>query len=169
VSLLSAEGPRLREVIRPESRLAEYELATTEEVELPADDGARLEARLVKPADFDPARRYPVIVFVYGGPHSQVVRDNWGATSLLDHVLASRGFLVWSLDNRGSWGRGHAWESAIFRSAGKRELADQVAGVRYLKSLPFVDPARIGVWGWSYGGYMTLYALTHAPDIWKLR
>lgn len=167
VSLLSSEGRSLRVVSRPESRLAEYELATTEEVELPADDGARLEARLVKPADFDPARRYPVIVFVYGGPHSQVVRDNWGATSLLDHLLASRGFLVWSLDNRGSWGRGHAWESAIFRSAGKRELADQLAGVRYLKSLPFVDPARIGVWGWSYGGYMTLYALTHAPEVWK--
>ncbi|MFN2384797.1 MAG: DPP IV N-terminal domain-containing protein [Thermoanaerobaculia bacterium] len=167
VSLLSSQGRSVRVVIRPESRLGEYALATTEEVELPGDDGARLEARLVKPADFDPARRYPVVVFMYGGPHSQVVRDNWGATSLLDHLLASRGFLVWSLDNRGSWGRGHAWESAIFRSMGKRELADQLAGIRYLKSLPFVDPARIGVWGWSYGGYMTLFAMTNAPEVWK--
>jgi dipeptidyl-peptidase-4 len=167
VSLAPSDGRTVRAVIRPESRLGEFELATTEEVELPADDGARLEARLVKPADFDPSRRYPVIVFVYGGPHSQVVRDNWGATSLLDHLLASRGFLVWSLDNRGSWGRGHAWESALFKATGKRELADQLVGVRHLKSLPFVDPARIGIWGWSYGGYMTLYAMTHAPEVWK--
>jgi dipeptidyl-peptidase-4 len=167
VSLRDADGRPVRVVSQPQNRLGEFELATTEEVELPADDGMRLEGRLVKPADFDPSRKYPVIVYVYGGPHSQVVRDSWGATSLFDHYLASRGFLVWSVDNRGSWGRGHAWEAAIFRSTGKRELADQLAGVRYLKSLPYVDPERIGIWGWSYGGYMTLFALTNAPEVWK--
>jgi len=167
LSLLDSGGRTLRVVERPEARLAEFELATTEEVRLPADDAARLEARLVKPADFDPAKKYPVIVFVYGGPHSQVVRDAWGATSLLDHLLASRGFLVWSVDNRGAFGRGHAWESALFRDMGRHELADQLAGVRYLKSLPYVDGSRIGIWGWSYGGYMTLYSLTRAPGTWK--
>ena len=167
LSLKDPAGREIRAVDRPESRLDEFELATTEEANVRAEDGARLEARLVKPADFDPSRKYPVVVFVYGGPHSQVVRDAWGATSLLDHLLASRGFLVWSLDNRGAAGRGHAWEAPLFRGMGRRELADQLAGVRYLKTLPYVDGARIGIWGWSYGGYMTLFALTNAPDVWK--
>ncbi len=166
-TLLDSSGRTVRVVYWPENRLADYELAVTEEVEVSAEDGTKLMARLVKPADFDPSRKYPVIVDVYGGPHGQVVRDSWGATTLFDHYLASKGFLIWSLDNRGSWGRGHAWETAIFRETGKRELADQLAGVRYLRSLPYVDPARIGIWGWSYGGYMTLYALTNAPDVWK--
>ena len=167
LSLLDTSGREVRVVDLPANRLDEYALGTTEEIQIPATDGVRLEARLVKPPDFDPARKYPVVVFVYGGPHSQVVRDAWGATSLFDHLLASRGFLVWSVDNRGSFGRGHAWESALLREMGRRELADQLDGVRYLKGLPFVDGSRIGIWGWSYGGYLTLYALTNAPDVWK--
>ena len=167
LSLLDSSGKALREVDRPENRLAEFELATTEEMEVAADDGTKLAARLVKPADFDPSRKYPLIVYVYGGPHSQVVRDNWGATSLLDHYLASKGFLVWSLDNRGSSARGHAWETPLFRETGVHELKDQLAGVRYVQSLPYVDAGRIGIWGWSYGGYMTLYALTNAPAAFK--
>ena len=167
VTLLDASGWSLRVVDRPENRLSGYELGTSEEMEVSADDGTRLMARLVKPAGFDPAKKYPVIVYLYGGPHAQVVRDSWGATTLFDHYMASKGFLIWSLDNRGSWGRGHAWETAIFKETGKRELADQLSGVKYLKSLSYVDPARVGIWGWSYGGYMTLYALTNAPDVWK--
>lgn len=167
LSLLDPAGRTLRVVDRPAGRLAEFELGTSEEAHATADDGARLEAHLLKPADFDPAKKYPVIVYVYGGPHSQVVRDAWGATTLLDHLLASRGFLVWSLDNRGSFGRGHAWETALFHDMGRQELADQLAGVRYLKSLPFVDASRIGIWGWSYGGYMTLFSMTRAPGVWR--
>ena len=167
VSLLDASGRAVRVVEAARDRLDGYELGTTEEVTVRADDGTRLEARLVKPADFDPGRKYPVVVFVYGGPHSQTVRDSWGATSLLDHLLASRGYLVWSVDNRGTSWRGRAWETAVFRDLGRRELADQLAGVRHLKTLPLVDPARIGIWGWSYGGYMTLFAMTNAPDVWK--
>ena len=167
VALLDASGRPVRVVDAPRDRLADYELGSTEAVIVTADDGAKLEARLVKPADFDPARKYPVIVYVYGGPHSQTVRDSWGSTSLLDHLLASRGYLVWSVDNRGTSWRGHDWESAVFRDLGRRELADQLAGVRHLRTLPFVDPGRIGIWGWSYGGYMTLYAMTNAPDVWK--
>jgi dipeptidyl-peptidase 4 len=167
LSLLDSIGREVRVVDRPANRLDEYALGTTEEIQIQAADGTRLEARLVKPPDFDPARKYPVVVFVYGGPHSQVVRDAWGATSLFDHLLASHGFLVWSVDNRGSFGRGHAWESVLLREMGRRELADQLDGVRYLNGLPFVDGSRIGIWGWSYGGYLTLYALTNAPDVWK--
>jgi dipeptidyl-peptidase-4 len=167
LSLLDSSGKAVRAVDRPANRLGQFELGTNEEVHLSADDGVRLEARLLKPADFDPSKKYPVVVFVYGGPHSQVVRDAWGGTTLLDHLLAGSGFLVWSLDNRGAFGRGHAWEAAVFRDMGRHELADQLAGVRYLKNLPFVDAGRIGIWGWSYGGYMTLFSLTRAPEIWK--
>ena len=167
VSLLDFLGRPLRTVYRPDNRLSEYEMATTEEMEVTADDGTKLMARLVKPANFDPSKKYPVVVYVYGGPHSQVVRDFWGLTNPFDHYLVSKGILLWSVDNRGSFGRGHAWESAVFKEMGKHELADQLAGVKYLKSLPYVDPARIGIWGWSYGGYMTLYSLTNAPDVFK--
>lgn len=167
LSLLDSRGKVLRAVDRPQSRLEEVELASVEETSAVADDGARLEAALMKPAGFDPSKKYPVIVFVYGGPHSQVVRDAWGAATLLDHLLASRGFLVWSLDNRGAFGRGHAWETPLFHDMGRRELADQLAGVRHLKTLPYVDGSRIGIWGWSYGGYLTLFSLTRAPDVWK--
>jgi dipeptidyl-peptidase 4 len=132
-----------------------------------ARDGATLYARLMKPPDFDPSRKYPVIVFIYGGPHEQLVKREWHSYSLMDHLLAQEGFLVWTLDNRGSWGRGHKWESAIYEHLGRRELDDQLAGIDYLKSLPYVDSSRIGIRGWSYGGFMTLYTLTHAPDVFK--
>jgi dipeptidyl-peptidase-4 len=86
---------------------------------------------------------------------------------MTDRLLASHGFLVWSLDNRGSAGRGHAFESPIFHDLGRVELQDQLAGIEYLKSLPYVDPVRLGITGWSYGGYITLYALSHAPAVFK--
>jgi dipeptidyl-peptidase-4 len=165
--LLHPDGTLAAPLDSPANHLAEYALGQREFVEVKAHDGATLYAELLKPADFDPARRYPVIVDVYGGPHIQLVRKHWENSSLYDQFLAQNGFLVWTLDGRGSWGRGHAWESVIFKDMGKRELDDQLAGVEYLKSLPYVDGARIGIRGWSYGGYMTLYALTHAPEVFK--
>jgi dipeptidyl-peptidase-4 len=167
IRLLKSDGSFIATLDKPENHISDYALAKSEFVEVKADDGATLYARLVKPADFDPAKKYPVIVYVYGGPHAQVIQNRWGETSLMDHLFAQEGFLVWSLDNRGSWGRGHAWESTIFKDMGRHELADQLAGVSYLKSLPYVDGNRLGIWGWSYGGYMTLYTLTHAPDVFK--
>lgn len=163
--LLKADGTFVATLDAPENHLAEYALATTELVEVKAGDGAALYARLAKPADFNPEKRYPVVIHVYGGPHAQLIQNRWGVTSLFDHLLAQEGFLVWSLDNRGSWGRGHAWEVPVFKNMGRHELEDQLAGVAYLKSLPYVDANRLAIWGWSYGGYMTLYALTHAPDV----
>lgn len=162
------KGAKLLHVaFTPENRLDEFAMGVSEDVEVTADDGVKLVARLLKPRGFDPAKKYPVVVYVYGGPHGQIVRDQWSANGLFDHLLAGRGFLVWALDNRGSWGRGHAWEAALNREMGKRELADQLAGVRYLKSLPYVDGARLGIWGGSYGGYLTLYALVNSPETWK--
>jgi dipeptidyl-peptidase-4 len=165
--LLKADGSLLTTLSKQTPHLDDYALGKTELVEVKAADGATLYARLVKPPDFDPARKYPVIIEVYGGPHAQLIRNSWGVTSLRDHLFAEQGFILWSLDNRGSWGRGHAWESRVFKDLGHHELEDQLAGVAYLKSLPYVDPTRIGITGWSYGGYMTLYALTHAPEVFK--
>lgn len=167
IRLRRADGALVRVIDKPENHLAEYALATTEFVEVKAADGATLYARLVKPPGFDPQKKYPVLVSVYNGPHVQLIQNRWGVTGMLDQFYAQEGFLVWSLDGRGSWGRGHAWESAVFKQLGGRELQDQLAGVAYLKSLPYVDPARLGISGWSYGGYLTLYALTHAPGVFK--
>lgn len=165
--LLKANGAQVATLDQPENRLSEFALGKTEFVEVKARDGSTLYARLAKPADFSPEKKYPVVVYVYGGPHEQLVKNQWRASSLLDLLFAQEGFLVWTLDNRGSWGRGHAWESVIFKGMGRRELEDQLAGIEYLKSLPYVDSGRLGLWGWSYGGYMTLYALTHAPEVFK--
>ena len=142
-----------------------FERGTLEWADVKAKDGTTLYGSLLKPADFDPARKYPVVVTVYGGPEAQVVTNSWSSVSAFEQLLASRGFLVWSLDNRGAAARGQAFEEAVFHDLGRLELEDQIQGVEYLKSLPYVDPARIGITGWSYGGYMTLYAVTHAPKV----
>ena len=165
--LYKSDGEETSTLDKPANYLDNYELGTTELVTVKSADGTNLYARLVKPPNFDPNKKYPVIVKVYGGPEIQMVKDEWGVTSLEDQLFAERGYLLWILDNRGSWGRGHAFETPIFEHLGREELKDQLAGVDYLKSLPYVDASRMGIRGWSYGGYMTLYTLTHAPDVFK--
>ncbi len=164
----SVDGLRRHPVAedRP-AAILEYDRGAVEWVDLQGKDGSALHAMLVKPPGFDPARRYPVILSVYGGPHAQTVTNSIDAVSPLEHLLASRDFLVWSLDNRGSAGRGLAFESHVLRDMGRVELEDQLAGVEYLRSLPYVDPARLGLYGWSYGGYFTLYAMTRAPETFR--
>jgi dipeptidyl-peptidase-4 len=143
---------------------AEYEFPEFEYINIPGDDGVSLPARVLKPADFDPSRRYPVLVYVYGGPHAQVLARDWSPTYFLWHqLMAQQGFIIFSLDNRGAFGYGKKWEQAVRHRLGERELADQLAGVRYLRSLPYVDSSRIGIWGWSYGGTMTCLALFRQP------
>ena len=129
-----------------------------------ADDGITLKAMLLLPPWFDESKKYPVVIYTYGGPNAQVVLDVWPRTSgLFNHILAGRGFVVFALDNRGSAARGREFEGAADLALGSKQLPDQLAGVRWLESQTWVDPDRIGIWGWSYGGYMTTYALTHAP------
>ena len=166
--LKSADGREIAEWRKPDTKASEeYEILKTEIHKVKAADGTELYARMIRPAGFDPAKKYPAIVMVYGGPHAQSVRDAWAGGLTWDQVLAHKGFVIWQLDNRGSSGRGHAFETPLFRRTGKVELDDQKDGVKYLVSLGFVDPNRIGIYGWSYGGYMTLYSLLHAPDIFK--
>ena len=144
----------------------DYEILPTEIVKFKAQDGTLLYARMIKPAGFTPTRKYPVIVMIYGGPHTQTVRDTWAGVTW-DQALAQRGFLIWQLDNRGSGGRGHRWESQVYHNLGALELKDQQEGIRHLASLGFADTSRMGLYGWSYGGYMTLYTLTNAPDLFR--
>ncbi len=162
--LLTAEGKLARTLPYDKPpKLQDFALGSVEFLTLVGPGGETLYASLLKPPGFDPSRRYPVVVYVYGGPHAQVVRDAWGGrTALFHHFLAQEGFLVFSLDNRGSTARGRAFERAISQRLGKVELEDQLAGVVWLSQQPFVDSQHIGIWGWSYGGYMTLYALTHS-------
>ncbi|MEO6325694.1 MAG: S9 family peptidase, partial [Thermoanaerobaculia bacterium] len=167
IALSRADGTRVALLDEPVNALAEFRLGKTELGSFTGKDGTLFYTRLLKPADFDPGKKYPVVVFVYGGPHAQVVKNSWGVSSLLDEVMASKGYLVWSMDNRGSWGRGHAFETPLAGRTGKVELADQLEGIAHLKKQAFVDPARIGLWGWSYGGYLTLYAATHAGETFK--
>jgi dipeptidyl-peptidase 4 len=117
------------------------------------------------PPGFDPAKKWPVIVYVYGGPGVQVVQRTWGSNT--DQLHAARGYIVFRLDNRGTPNRGRTFERAISRNLGGPEVEDQLAGLAFLKAQGFVDPDRIGVWGWSYGGYMTLRLATEAPTAFK--
>jgi dipeptidyl-peptidase-4 len=141
-------------------------------VTIKAHDGTDLYAQIVKPENFDLSRKYPVIVHWYGGPTLQLVSNRYGATNLFNHIerdvlYTQEGFIVWRLDNRGSFGRGHGFETPIYKELGKAALDDQLAGVEYLRTLPYVNADWIGVDGKSFGGFLTLYALIHVPDVFK--
>lgn len=126
------------------------------------NDGVELYYRLYKPAGFDPTQKYPVMVYLYGGPHAQKVTKAW--QDLFLQLMAQQGYVVFTLDNRGSNYRGKQFEEAIYQAMGSVEVDDQVAGVKFLRGFPWVDPARVGIHGHSYGGYMTLMALFKAGD-----
>jgi dipeptidyl-peptidase-4 len=137
---------------------------------LSAKDGQTLHYQIIKPRNLEAGHRYPVIVDVYGGPGNQRVRKAWGGyprgnEGFFRQYLAQNGYIVFTLDNRGSGSRGVRFETALFQHLGSVEVEDQVTGVSFLRTLPYVDPARIGVFGWSYGGYMALMCMMQAPDV----
>ncbi len=134
----------------------------TEFGELKASDGQILHYSLIKPLGFDPSRRYPVFFNVYGGPHVQLVARRWGA--LLSQFMAQHGYIVFEMDNRGSYRRERRFTDVIYRNLGKHEVEDQLGAVDWLRGQSFVDPDRIGVFGWSYGGFMTLRLLEAGSD-----
>jgi len=144
----------------------EYQVLPSEIVSFKNSSGTLLYARLIKPANLRAGEKYPAVVMVYGGPGAQSVTNSWTGANW-DQVLAQQGYVIWQLDNRGSRGRGHAFETPIYHRMGKTELADQLEGVHYLIEQGFVDAARIGMYGWSYGGYMTLYSLLNAPETFR--
>jgi len=142
----------------------------TEFGQLRARDGQTLYYQIVRPRELIPGHRYPVIVDVYGGPGNQRVRRAWGGSTRTNEgffrqYLAQQGYVVFTLDNRGSGFRGVRFESALYHRLGSVEVEDQIDGAKFLKTLPYVDPARLGVFGWSYGGYMALMCMMQAPDV----
>ena len=168
--LRSTDGKITRTLQKAADPLAGYASCAVELGTVPSADG-KFENyyRLYYPKDFDPAKKYPVILYVYGGPHSQMVQDSWlGNIRLWEMYMAERGYLVYVQDNRGTSNRGAAFEKAINRQCGQAEMADQMVGIRRLMDLPYVDKARIGVHGWSYGGFMTISLITNYPDVFKV-
>jgi len=134
-----------------------------------ADGKTDLYYRIIKPADFDPAKKYPAIVYVYGGPHAQMIANNWNSSARgWDLYMANKGYILFTLDNRGSSNRGLEFENCTFRHLGIEEGKDQVKGVEFLQSLPYVDANRIGVHGWSFGGHMTTALMLRYPDTFKV-
>jgi dipeptidyl-peptidase-4 len=173
VSLRSSDGSLITYLV--ENRLDEHhpdapyaaDNAVPEFGTIAAADGQALYYRVFKPAHFDPAKRYPAIVDVYGGPGVQRVLDSWTGASFTQ-ILTRAGYVVFQLDNRGSAARGTAFQAPIQGHLGEVEVADQVQGARWLSAQGYVDPARIGVWGWSYGGYMTLMLMFKEPELFKV-
>lgn len=135
-----------------------------------AEDGVTdLYWRMVKPADFDPNKKYPTVVYVYGGPHAHSIEASWHwASRSWETYMAQKGYIIFVLDNRGSEDRGRDFEQATFRHLGQVEMRDQMSGVTYLKSLSYIDADRIGVHGWSFGGFMTTSLMTNYPDVFKV-
>lgn len=170
IRLIDVKGREVSTLLEDRDPYKDYKLGEVSLFTIKADDGVTdLWCRLIKPADFDPARKYPVMIYVYGGPHAQMINKSWtAAAGFFLNYMAQKGYVIFTLDNRGSTARGFEFESLIHRRLGDVEMADQMAGVRYLKSLSYVDSDRIGVHGWSYGGFMTTTLMLRNPGVFKV-
>lgn len=167
--IVNSKGKVLQVLQTDQDPLKEYKMGETTIFDIKNRSGDDLYCRMIKPVDFNPTKKYPVLLYVYGGPHSQLVTDSWlGGAGLFLNYMAQQGYVVFTLDNRGTENRGIDFEQAIFRNLGALETEDQITGIDYLKKLPFVDPERIGVNGWSYGGFMTLSLMLRYPDVFKV-
>ena len=170
IDLISAKGELLKTIHEAPNTLKDYQLGENATFTIKAsDETTDLFCRMIKPRDFDPTKKYPVVVYVYGGPHAQLVNKTWhNDARWWQYYMAEKGYIAFTVDSRGSANRGKAFENAIHRRLGEVETADQIKGIDYLKSLPFVDQNRIGVHGWSYGGFMTLNLMLKHPETFKV-
>jgi len=166
VYLMNVKGKKVLNLVEADDPLTEYQMGDIELPVLEASEGTKLQGRLIKPHDFDPDMKYPVIVYVYGGPHAQMITNNRtaGAPLWMFHA-ANRGYVIFTVDGRGSGHRGLAFEQSPFRNLGDVEMEDQLAGVDYLKTLPYVDSTKMAVHGWSYGGFMTTSLMLRQPGV----
>lgn len=169
-SLLYDKNLKAKTLLVSKNKYEGYEIGSAEINTIKAADGiTNLYTRLIKPSNFDPNKKYPVLVYVYGGPHAQMITNSFlDGANLWMYWMAEQGYLVFTVDNRGSDNRGFAFESVIHRNLGNNEMEDQLQGVAYLKSLPFVDGNRLAVHGWSYGGFMTTSLMLRKPDTFKV-
>ena len=156
-------------LLKSEDKLKNYYIGTTEIFNINANNGTSLYCRLIKPSNFDPEKIYPVVVYVYNGPHVQLISNSYlGGSSLWMNYLAEQGYLVFTVDGQGSAHRGKEFEQIIHRQLGTQEMADQLAGVEWLKKQSYVDPERMAVHGWSFGGFMTTSLMLRAPGTFKV-
>lgn len=169
-NIMTADGKLLRNLVSAEDPLKAYKTGEVLFGTVKSADGKYDNwYRLFLPTDFDPAKKYPVVLYVYGGPHSQMVQNTWlGQVRMWEMLMAQKGYIVYVQDNRGTQNRGAEYEKAIHRHCGQAEMADQMMGIDMLKALPFVDSDRIGVHGWSYGGFMTISLMTNYPETFKV-
>lgn len=170
VSVLDVNGAEYGSILNAVNPIADYKNCNITLVKIPSADAKySLNGRLILPANYDANKKYPVIVYVYGGPHVQLVSNSWlaGADMWL-YFMAQRGFIVFTLDSRGSLNRGLEFENATFRKLGTEEIADQLEGVKFLKKMPSVDSTRMGVYGWSFGGFMSTSLMTRTPGVFKV-
>ncbi|MCB0477535.1 MAG: DPP IV N-terminal domain-containing protein [Crocinitomicaceae bacterium] len=157
--IINTKGKVMKELVRAKNPFETFKITMgkAEYGWIKAKDETSLAYRLIKPSNFDESKKYPVLVYVYGGPHAQLITDSWlGGASLWMYWMAEQGYLVFTVDGRGSANRGRDFENVIHRNLGKHEIEDQMSGVKFLKSLPYVDDSRMAVHGWSFGGYMTI-------------
>jgi dipeptidyl-peptidase-4 len=167
--IYTSSGKMSKIVMESKEKLDDYNVGTTEIGTLKGKDGSDLYYRMIKPSNLDPSKKYPALVYVYGGPHAQMVTNSWLAgANLWMHWMANQGYIIFTLDNRGSAERGIAFESQIHRRLGDVEMEDQLTGVDYLKSLPYVDGNRLAVHGWSFGGFMTTSLMLRQPGTFKV-
>lgn len=167
--IIQIGGKAKRVLLESENPLSRFSIGKVELGTLAADDGTELHYRMVLPHKFDKTRRYPVLVYVYNGPHVQLVTNSWqGGAPLWMHSLAGEGCIVFSLDGRGSANRGKDFEQAIFRQLGNLEIDDQMKGVEWLRSQPFIDDSRMAIHGWSYGGFMTTSLMLKRPGVFRV-
>ena len=167
ISIVNTTTSKATNIFKAENPLKDYKLGTTEFVTLKSNEGIDLYGRIIKPANFDANKKYPVLVYVYGGTHTQLVTNSWlgGASMWMDWFSTQKDYIVFTLDNRGSENRGFAFESIIHRKTGEAAMEDQLIGVDYLKSLTYVDGKRIAVHGWSYGGFMACSLMLRHPGV----
>ncbi len=168
IDLIKTASGTVQTLLNAANPLEEYTLGDARFLKLQNKNGTALNARMILPIHFDDSKKYPVIVYVYGGPHGQMISDSWiGGWRLWFQYMAEQGYIVFTMDNRGTNNRGLAFEQAVHRQLGTLEVEDQMVGIKYLKSLAHVDTTRIGVHGWSYGGFMTISMMTRNPGIFK--
>lgn len=171
ITLNKSNGDELR-VLEANAALKEknqeYGIAKRELIKITTSEGVELNAWILKPFDFDPNKKYPVFMYLYGGPGSQEVKDDWDRNSYWFNMLAQKGYIIACVDNRGTGGRGAAFKKMTYGQLGKYETVDQIEAAKYFGSLPYVDAKRIGIWGWSYGGYMSTLCLTKGAEFFKM-
>ncbi len=167
-TVLGTNSDYSKDLVISKNPLSDYKRPVIQNVTLKADDGTPLYGKLILPVNFSPNKKYPVIVYLYNGPHVQLIKNTFPESgNLWYEYMAQHGYVVFSMDGRGSSNRGLAFEQATFRHLGTVEMEDQLKGVEYLKSLPFVDASRMGVHGWSFGGFMTTSLMLRHPGVFK--